>query len=99
MRISKGLQRSAFDEPVFCYLLILFWQFGNRQTQVIQLIEVRQQLRCFSQRDLLHAWDTGEFLDRLVHSIEAGPCEVCPWVGQLLGIVRFRCLHQGEVAL
>lgn len=35
MRISKALQRRPFDESVFCQSLLLFWEFGYRQTQVV----------------------------------------------------------------
>lgn len=45
MRVSQGLQRRPFDESVCSQGLLLFWEFGYRQTQVIQFIELWQDLR------------------------------------------------------
>lgn len=88
MVLRYPVQRPSVDESVGGQLPVLCGQLVDRQSQVIQLIELRQDIGRLFQADLLHARRARELLDHLVHRVEAGSRKVCPGVGQALGVVR-----------
>jgi hypothetical protein len=78
--------------------LLPLWEISYRQSDVIQMVELWQQVGRFFQRDAYVARLTAQLLDLLVHRIEAGPCEVRLGVGQSLGIIGASRFADGEVA-